>query len=523
LRRHFSLSDIMSSFPTFLLLVLLTWRAQQSLCNPTITRGEALEDATDVEEGPYFEGDMILNDDQKRMVQEASIDHLDHDMVNSVGGTSEEGAVGRAGARDHTLRWPNNILSYEIASSVTGEDKQELKDTLKGLQAKLGGCITFRETNTEKRVLVKKPDEPICSSEVGFQGRSTQDLNMGEGHDMHGHYGNCWNNRGTIEHEFLHALGVWHEQSRPDRDDYVEIIEKNIRPNKKHNFRKLTTSESNNFSLPYDYGSLMHYPSRAFGIDNAITIRTLDESKQSLIGQRSGVSELDIKLVKEMYGCKSVLAEGVVTSPNFPNDYPNMWAKTESITTAWGLVLRLEFTAFNIEDEISCRYDNLTIVDGDGTILMDNECGGALPAVYMSRTNHVDLVFETDETETRSGWSVKWSAVTPDVVVSPNYPQEYSNNLDEVVKIATEVGKVLVLEFTTFDIEPMDDCIFDSLTIIDVDGTTLMEKSCGNDLPPQITSRTNQVQLEFITDSSVTGRGWVINVSSASEGEGPGR
>ena len=138
----------------------------------------------------------------------------------------------------------------------------------------------------------------------------------------------------------------------------------------------------------------------------------------------------------------------------------------------------------------------------------------------MSRTNHVDLVFETDQTETRSGWSVKWSAVTPDVVVSPNYPQKYSDNLDEVVPIATEVGKVLVLEFTTFDIEYQADCKYDSLTIIDVDGTTLMEKSCGNDLPPQITSRTNQVQLEFITDSSVTGRGWVINVSSASEGEG---
>ena len=33
-----------------------------------------------------------------------------------------------------------------------------------------------------------------------------------------------WCNRvGTPAHEILHALGRWHEHTRPDRDDYVDV------------------------------------------------------------------------------------------------------------------------------------------------------------------------------------------------------------------------------------------------------------------------------------------------------------
>ncbi|KAJ8298379.1 hypothetical protein KUTeg_024910 [Tegillarca granosa] len=61
--------------------------------------------------------------------------------------------------------------------------------------------------------------------------------------------------KSTALHEFCHALGMQHEQSRKDRDKHVIVNFDNVNENEKSNFEKEETLDKN----PYDYYSVMQY------------------------------------------------------------------------------------------------------------------------------------------------------------------------------------------------------------------------------------------------------------------------
>ena len=66
---------------------------------------------------------------------------------------------------------------------------------------------------------------------------------------------------GVVIHEIGHAIGFFHEQSRPDRDDYVTIHYENILEGLEDQFTKHSAEILKTNGIPYDYASIMHYGS----------------------------------------------------------------------------------------------------------------------------------------------------------------------------------------------------------------------------------------------------------------------
>ena len=98
-------------------------------------------------------------------------------------------------------------------------------------------------------------------------------------------------------HEIGHALGFFHEQSRPDRDKYVTIHHENIIPGTEINFQKESNVDS--LGVTYDFNSIMHYYKTAASKNGNVTISA--KEKNLRFGINPELSPLDIKQTNLLY------------------------------------------------------------------------------------------------------------------------------------------------------------------------------------------------------------------------------
>ena len=106
-----------------------------------------------------------------------------------------------------------------------------------------------------------------------------------------------------------------------------------------------------------------------------------------------------------------------------------------------------------------------------------------------------------------------WQSVkTPGTtIISPNFPRNYSNDMDCEISIMFESTQRVGVDFDLFDIET--GCA-DWLKIFDGNGSNtslLGSKYCGDSRLGYVESSGSSIHLNFYSDSSVTKSGFKLN------------
>lgn len=216
----------------------------------------------EMENPGMFEGDIQLDPDEKEGVLK----------------------TGNAFASIKGGRWPGGRISYQIHSSIGTGGVSAINSAIADYHRYT--CLRFSKVSRGAGIEFYKGSG--CSSPVGYRSGRQNRISLASG---------CWR-KGTVMHEIGHSIGIYHEQSRPDRDSYVQIIWNNIPQNRQFNFRKQSYNIiDRNIRTQYDYGSMMHYGARAFG-NGKVTIQTRNSAS---IGQRNGFSRIDIQQINLMY------------------------------------------------------------------------------------------------------------------------------------------------------------------------------------------------------------------------------
>ncbi|CAF4985960.1 unnamed protein product, partial [Rotaria sp. Silwood1] len=209
-----------------------------------------------------------------------------------------------------SVRWPNGIVPYIFATGYTTDQQAAIVSRMRKLESLVAinnvQCILFRPKVSSDVYYITIRNGAGCSSYIGQNTGITMERTVSL------NYPGCFDD-GRMMHEFIHTLGFYHEQSRPDRDSYVKVNWQNIQTNMQSNFQKYDNTVVNTLNTPYDYASVMHYGKTEFSNNTLPTIEPLQANIK--IGQRYKLSPTDIQEIRQFYSCPATGALLTTTVP----------------------------------------------------------------------------------------------------------------------------------------------------------------------------------------------------------------
>ncbi|CBY21110.1 unnamed protein product [Oikopleura dioica] len=213
-------------------------------------------------------------------------------------------AIGAVVKWDQYREHNKHVIPFYFQDNYNSELREDIKRALYDLGSNT--CIDFRLVNAKDRTYdskIKILSGSGCYSYVGFQGVSEQEISIRSLGCV---------SRGTVQHEFMHALGFYHEQARPDAKKYIEVKYGNIGNmcgssgqescNAQFDQLPLHEWESSSEGSDYDFQSVMHYGGYAFSVNGEPTV-VHRESGKPVVVQRNRFSQNDALQICEIYNC----------------------------------------------------------------------------------------------------------------------------------------------------------------------------------------------------------------------------
>lgn len=185
------------------------------------------------------------------------------------------------------LYWPGGVIPYVIDAALPSPAR--VTDAVDHWNSKLTGHVTLIPRTTEKNYLLFRPtDQFTCTSNVGFDATPAQPVYL---------HAACATR--DVRHEVGHAIGLFHEHQRRDRDYWVRLYPENMQL-PAANSQMIQTFQNAFEPTGYDYASIMHYNRYAYSINGQPTMDAINPPGATF-GNSSEVSAGDVTTVKAMY------------------------------------------------------------------------------------------------------------------------------------------------------------------------------------------------------------------------------